>query len=424
MRKGLALATVLTLVALSAATQPTPTEKLGREIFFDQRLSANQNQSCSSCHAPEAGWSSPDPAINVAGSVEEGSIAGKFGNRKPPSSAYATPSPILRPVNAAASLAPRRRLAVRAEETLSRVIRVEALFVGGNFWDGRASGEKLGNPSMDQAQGPFLNPLEHALDSPAAVVERVCEGPYRALFLEVWGNAICDPDRISEAYDAMARSIAAFESSSESNAFTSKFDYFLKGKASLTRDEMRGFNFFIGPGRCSHCHSLDPADNLPPVLTDYTYDNVGIPRNPENPFYTQLDVNPLGSQWIDRGFAAFLETKPKWAHLAPLHEGMHRVPTLRNVDKRPYPGFPKAYGHNGYFKTLEGIVHFYNTRDVKPRCQDPLTPEADALRLNCWPAPEVESTMNRTHMGNLGLMPHQEEGIVAFLKALTDGWTP
>jgi cytochrome c peroxidase len=45
------------------------------------------------------------------------------------------------------------------------------------------------------------------------------------------------------------------------------------------------------------------------------------------------------------------------------------VPTLRNVDKRPDPGFVKAYGHNGYFTSLKAIVHFCNTRDVLPRCQ-------------------------------------------------------
>ena len=47
--------------------------------------------------------------------------------------------------------------------------------------------------------------------------------------------------------------------------------------------------------------------------------------------------------------------------------GKHKVPTLRNVDLRPSQEVVKAYGHNGYFKILEGIVHFYNTRDVPVR---------------------------------------------------------
>jgi len=137
----------------------TPEEELGRSIFFDENLSINQNQSCATCHAPEAGWTGPDSAINAGGAVYEGSILGRFGNRKPPSSAYATPSPILHFV----------------------VEKKEPLFIGGNFWDGRATGEKLGNPAADQAQGPFLNPLEQALATPADVVERVCSSSYRHL---------------------------------------------------------------------------------------------------------------------------------------------------------------------------------------------------------------------------------------------------
>jgi cytochrome c peroxidase len=63
-----------------------------------------------------------------------------------------------------------------------------------------------------------------------------------------------------------------------------------------------------------------------------------------------------------------------------------QVPTLRNVDKRPYPNFVKAHGHNGYFKSLKSIVHFYNTRDVLRRCGTNDPGEA----TTCWPA--LEST--------------------------------
>jgi cytochrome c peroxidase len=188
--------------ATAVAQVLTPVEQLGKFIFFDTNLSINSNQSCAACHTPEVGWTGPVPAINAVGAVYEGSISGRFGNRKPPSSAYATSSPILHYV----------------------IEKKEALFIGGNFWDGRASGEKLGNPASDQAQGPFLNPLEQALPEPAAVVSRVCGGSYGALFRQVWGNHACEPNSVSDAYDKIALSIAAFEASSESNAFTSKYD--------------------------------------------------------------------------------------------------------------------------------------------------------------------------------------------------------
>ena len=103
--------------------------------------------------------------------------------------------------------------------------------------------------------------------------------------------------------------------------------------------------------------------------------------------------------------------------------GKHKVPTLRNVDLRPNSTFVKAYGHNGYFKSLEGIVHFYNTRDVKDTCPGPYT-EAQALAEDCWPEPEVADNVNTDELGDLGLTPDEEAAIVAFLKTLSDGYQP
>ena len=134
-------------------------EQLGKSIFFDDALSINANQSCASCHGPEAGWTGPDLDTNMAGAVYEGSIAGRFGNRKPPSAAYATLSPIFHQDK-------------------------DGLFIGGNFWDGRATGEGLGNPAADQALGPFLNHVEQALPDSACVVYLVCEA-HGSLFKSV-----------------------------------------------------------------------------------------------------------------------------------------------------------------------------------------------------------------------------------------------
>ena len=394
----------LSLVTATAAAQVlTPIEQLGKDIFFDENLSINANQSCAACHMPEVGWTGPDPAINATGAVYQASIPGRFGNRKPPSSAYATFSPILHYVNE----------------------KNEALFIGGNFWNGRATGEKLGNPAADQAQGPFLNPLEQALSTPAGVVERVCGSSYADLFRQVWGWDICDPSKVDTAFDNIARSIAAFEASPESNAFTSKYDYYLKGEARLTKEEKKGLNLFKSKGKCANCHTLDPGPNgEPPLLTDFTYDNVGVPRNPVNPFYTQTDFNPLGDRWIDLGLGEFLASRVDYQDFAEANVGKQKVPTLRNVDKRPDEGFIKAYTHNGYFKSLKGIVHFYNTRDVKPICADPFTTEAEALAQNCWPAPEVPMNVNTDEVGNLHLTEDQEDAIVAFLKTLSDGYQP
>jgi cytochrome c peroxidase len=196
--------------------------------------------------------------------------------------------------------------------------------------------------------------------------------------------------------------------------------------ATLTKDERLGLSMFKGKAKCSACHVLDAGPNgEPPQLTDFTYDNLGLPRNPDNPFYVADPAfNPAGFDWVDMGLGEFLASRSDYQSFAAANFGKQKVPTLRNVDKRPYAGFVKAYGHNGYFKSLKGIVHFYNTRDAKPACADPFTREADALAMNCWPAPEVAANVNDEELGNLHLTDAQEDAIVAFLKTLSDGYKP
>jgi cytochrome c peroxidase len=400
------------LVSAVAAQGLNPVEQLGKSIFFDEDLSMNENQSCATCHAPEAGWVGPDESINIGGAVYEGSIPGRFGDRKPPSSGYATLSPIFH-------------------------VDKKGLFVGGNFWDGRATGDKLGNPAADQAQGPFLNPKEQALPDSACVVYKVCQASYPVSFEAVWGADACDiewpadadsvcateassvflsaADRVKSntAYDNIALSIAAYENSPEVNAFTSKYDFSLMDMAALTQEERKGFALFQGKGQCKRCHM---SSGKQPLFTDFTFDNLGIPQNPMNPAGVAPD-------FVDPGLGGFLKSMgyPDAVYMAEM--GKHKVPTLRNVDLRPDEGAIKAFGHNGYFKSLKGIVHFYNTRDVKPVCPGPYT-EEHALADGCWPAPEVSANVNTSELGNLGLTDAEEDAIVAFLKALSDGYMP
>lgn len=384
------------LSSMAYAEQLSEKEMLGKRIFFDETLSINSNQSCASCHGKNVGWTGPLSHINQHGAVYEGSIPGRFGNRKPPSSAYATLSPIF------------------------HYWERKDLFIGGNFWDGRATGEKLGNPAADQALGPFLNPLEQALSTLSDVVERICNGNYAGLFAEVWGDSVCDPANVDKSYDYVGLSVAAYEGSSEVNAFSSKYDAFLNGDTKLSREERKGLKLFKGKGKCSRCHSIS---GKVPLLTDFSYDNLGVPRNPQNPFYTQTDFNPDGYDWVDPGLGGFLATRAEYAAKAEENYGKQKVPTLRNVDKRPSESFVKAYTHNGYFKSLKGVVHFYNTRDVKPQCIDKFTMEADALDQGCWPEPEVKENVNTNELGNLKLSDEEENQIVSFMKTLSDGYS-
>jgi cytochrome c peroxidase len=81
--------------------------------------------------------------------------------------------------------------------------------------------------------------------------------------------------------------------------------------------------------------------------------------------------------------------------------------------------------HNGYFKTLKGVLDFYNTRDTRPFCPDRrFTSEAEAQAQGCWPEAEVTQNVNKVDMGHLGLTDQEVDDIVAYLGTLTDGWTP
>jgi cytochrome c peroxidase len=167
----------------------------------------------------------------------------------------------------------------------------------------------------------------------------------------------------------------------------------------------------------------DPA----PLFTNFEAVNLGVPRNHALRFYCEdrpvkpgFTPNPQGREFIDLGVGGFLRSpgnpNREWAALAERFDGAVRVPTLRNVDKRPRPDFVKAYMHNGYFKSLEEVVHFYNTRDVLRRCDGANDP---GEKVDCWPPPEVPVNVDST-VGRLGLTAREVAQLVAFMKTLTD----
>jgi cytochrome c peroxidase len=349
-----------------AGTSPTPMEvdltakeSLGKFIFFDPMLSTPPGQACSHCHSPTAGFGDPNRQLPVSRGVHPD----RYGSRNDMAVAYAAFIPPL----------------VFDED--------EGIWVGGLFWDGRAA------TLAEQAKGPPLNPLEMANPNIEAIVQTLRNAAYRARFLAVYGeDALDDPE---EAYDHMADAIAAYEGSSELNRFDSKYDLYLSGEVELTPQELNGLALFEdeAKGKCALCHLSRPGlDGSPPLFSDYTYDNLGTPKNPANPFYfLPPEFNADGVGFVDLGLGAVVGD--------PELNGYFRVPTLRNVAITP------PYMHNGVFWSLFEVVSFYNSRDVAP-----------------WPEPEVAANVNRDELGNLGLTPQEEESIVAFLRTLTDGY--
>ena len=441
-----ALATMPSLVPGSPQRLPL----LGKILFFDKALSVNRNEACAFCHMPQTGFQGAIESLNQGAVAQPGSVRTRFSLRKPPSAAYAAFSPPLFYADKP------------GEAKCSRC------FIGGNFWDLRATGLRLQSPTAMQAEGSPLNPTEMANPDPACVVRRMSERPYKGLFESVWGprafeiawpddvDALCsrpndnpassigsevpgpnttplvvklspaDRARVQSTFDQMAEAIAAYEASPEVSPFSSKFDAYLAGKAELSEAERRGHDLFNGQAKCLNCH-VDPKGEHHPLFTDNTTSNLGVPRNPDLAFYheTQADPfgyvpNPQGEAVVDKGVGNFLRSPENaneaWKQLAPRFDGRFRVATVRNVDKRPRPDFVKAYMHNGYFKSLKEVVHFYNTRDTLPRCEAGSPGE----KVSCWPPPENATNIN-TNCCNLGLTDQQEDDLVAFLKALTDG---
>jgi cytochrome c peroxidase len=414
---------------------------LGKLLLFDKHLSVNQNEACSFCHTPETGFTGPIQSLNLSTVSYPGSVRARFSQRKPQSYMYATFAPVLH-YNA-----------------------LQGDFVGGNFWDMRASGYRLQSPSAEQAQGPPTNPVEMGLPDSACLAYRLSRAPYRGLFEAVWGvnsfaiqwpknvEGVCatpgppaggdlypvhlsgaDRQRADSVYDDFGLAAAAYEASPEVSPFTSKYDYVQGGKDHFTPQEETGYALFRGKARCNQCHR-DGGPGEEPLFTDFTASNLGVPRNPAVQFYFEAQSdergyspNTAGSTYVDTGVGFFLrklkslsgQLNPdsRWIELAPKFDARFQVPTLRNVDMRPAPDFVKAYMHNGYFKNLKEVVHFYNTRDVLPRCKagDP------GEKVTCWPQPEDETNLNTRQLGNLKLSDEEEDDIVAFLKTLTDDY--
>ena len=433
--------------ALAQDSEPDGMVKLGKAIFFDEALSVNGTQSCATCHAPEVGFTGPDANINAGGAIYQGALPNHYGNRKPPAASYAGDSPEL-----------------YYDETAGG-------WFGGMFWDGRANGWTLHDPLAEQAQGPFLNPLEHAIANSQVLCVHVKQAEYAELFEEVWGvgSLNCAKD-VSGVYERIGRSVAAYERSAEVNPFTSKFDLFWDNAVAagkdvtrikcgtgggggmgggmggaqgcpgggmnawasyrnlgLTDTELQGLAVFNDPGRadCASCHTLQPGPDGYPLFTDFGYDNIGVPKNPANPFYAMPAAwNPDGENWVDYGLGGYLKNAGYAPEVYKSELGKVKVPTLRNVDLRPSGDFVKAYGHNGYFKSLDEIVFFYHWRAMMDNgCMGGGGMGGGGM-MGCegmasmFPPPEVDQ--NRA---TLSMFPRpQVDNIVAFLKTLSDGY--
>ncbi len=333
----------------------------GKLIFNDANLSEPAGQSCNTCHQSDNFHADPGKMVSPGANPE------LFGNRNAPSISYVKFTPSI------------------------YWDKEEEHWVGGFFLDGRA------NTLQDQAEGPFTNLLEMGNQDVATLIAKVKQAAYAPALEQLYGEAIWSDN--NKALKAVTEAIVAYENGPEFASFTSKYDYYLQGKVDLTALEKKGLELFEAEdkGNCAACHPNRIQDNGElPLFTDYTYDNLGLARPDNLPFYAMpAEHNPQGSDYIDYGLA-----ENPLINNGPEEKGKFKVSTLRNIANTA------PYMHNGIFNTLDEVVDFYNSRDIKDK----------------WGKPELQDNLNEEELGDLKLTDDEMRAIVAFMETLSDGF--
>jgi cytochrome c peroxidase len=425
--------------ALSAAAAAAA----GKAIFFDTSLSVSGVQACGTCHVPSlayAGDATTDHGLPVA---LGGPSMDQTGFRNAPSLMYASFTPPFSLTNGPA---------------------------GGFFRDGRASSLAA------QAQQPFVTPFEMANKDAAEVVSRLQKSPATlAAFVAAYGeSALSNPDT---ALQDMGLALAAFETEDPSfHPFSSKYDYWLQGQAQFTAQEKNGLSLFNDPtkGNCTACHPSRPQGYSSHALfTDFTFDNIGVPRNWQIQANTPGSVSPIDGAvlrtvltpvdvpddaeyaYYDMGLCGPLEPSASDVNARPNLSattslcGVFKVPTLRNI------AVTSPYFHNGVLSDLHKVVEWYVTRDVNNDTGNNPNPVAAGLGGNPY---EAVGTFYTAANGtpdlyeyndlpveydanvNVGEVPYtpptfgggqaptltaaEIDDVVAFLCTLTDGFDP
>lgn len=360
------------------AVQPLSAQAaLGEKIFNDVTLSGSGRQSCASCHdASQAHAPANSLAVQLGGVLMD-----QQGRRTAPSINYLS---FNTPFFFAADGTP----------------------TGGFFWDGRAA------TMQHQAAAPFVNAFEMANADVAAVVARLAKASYAAEFKRVFGDDILS--RPDDAMDRMTLALAQYQKEDgDFRPFSSKYDEFLRGKTALSEQELRGLALFNSPGKgnCQACHpSAKSADGSFPLFTDFSYDNLGVPRNP----VIQRNADPA---YFDLGLCERAELVSR-TDLC----GAFKVPSLRNVAKR------QAFFHNGRFTTLKEALTFYVQRDTNPEKWYPRNADGSVRKFDDLPA-AFKGNVNTTEVpydrkpGDAPALTDAEiDDVVAFLRTLNDGY--
>ncbi len=365
----------------ASADSMSAAARLGEKIFRDPSLSVSGRMSCATCHDPALGHASPFTTAVAFG----GPQMDQAGTRLPPALNYLRFNSGFR-------------------------FAADGTPTGGFTWDGRA------NSLADQARLPFLAANEMANPDVASVVAKLRAASYAEDFKAAFGaDVFADP---AAAFDRAVFALERYQREDPDFApFSSKFDAFTAGKAALTDQELRGLALFNrgDKGNCAACHPSTKPDNAPAALfTDFTFDSLGVPRN------SSVAANADAS-YFDFGLCG-----PARTDLAARSDlcGKFKVPSLRNV------GLRKRFFHNGQFDSLEQVVRFYVTRDTHAADWFPLDASGTPIAYNDLPADmrgnvnTLEVPYNRRAGDSPALNAAEIQDLVAFLRTLSDGYTP
>ncbi|NEX62817.1 cytochrome-c peroxidase [Noviherbaspirillum galbum] len=352
---------------------------LGQKIFLDQSLSASGKMACASCHDPANAHAQTNSLAVQSG----GPGSDITGFRAVPSLRYLSFNPVFS-------------------------FAKDGTPTGGFNRDGRAQS------LAEQGQRPFLAPHEMANASKEDVIARMKKASYAERFKALFGAAIFDNP--ADAFDRVTFALQQYQKEdNDFHPFDSKYDQFLAGSVQLSAAELRGLAFFNDPakGNCAACHtSARSSDGKPPLLTDFTFDNLGVPRN----FAIPATADPA---YFDLGLCG-----PDRTDLAGRTElcGAFKVPTLRNVATR------KVFFHNGVFSSLRDVVRFYVRRDTNPEEWYPRAADGTIDKFNDLP-PAMRKNVNTTegpYNRQPGMAPaltdDEIDDVVRFLGTLTDGY--
>ncbi len=375
--------------ASAAAAAAYSVDALGKKIFFDTALSQSGKMSCASCHSPEHAYGPPNGlAVQLGGPGLDSQ------------GARAVPS--LRYVLNRTPVWSKQFIANPAE----RLIEGEEPPTGGFGWDGRF------NTLHEQAAFPLLAANEMANTGPEDVAARLQRAAYANDFRMLFGPRIFDDLR--QVYAQALLAVERFELDDPSfHPYSSKYDDYLDGKTLLSKQEQRGLALFDDPqrGNCATCHvDRKGADGSHPLFTDYQFEALGVPRNPQ--LLANSDPN-----YFDEGLCGPLrldQTRQSW------YCGMFKTPTLRNVATRG------VFFHNGRFHTLKDALRFYVRRDTDPRLWYPVSASGTANKFDDLPAAVhanidvIDQPLTRTEGASPAWTDAEIDDVIAFLETLND----